>query len=294
MVKSVSRQIPVLRYLERVLQESPSSLSKRLYQIILDWIAAVRDMPVTCRVFVRSFDAPPSAFATWEKSKQRDTVRYKPWSDLNDAAAFGKNWKGYRLEQVLKHCDVNTKDVDQSTPLHAAALKGNLGAAMLLLGKGADVHAREMRNQTPLHFAARNGHDDLISLLVRAGADINAVDDGGKTALRCAAKRGHTKAVHTLAMLGARVNVLDSKKRNPYFCAMLQGQKRAACLLNEYGADTAIFDSDGRKASEVAGRAGYLNWLRYSLTTAKPLGHISQPTLSSKVSQRLCQRLKIV
>lgn len=66
------------------------------------------------------------------------------------------------------------------TPLHMAAIRGNVEIAELLLAKGADVDFPNEINKTALMFAISCGHRDLAFMLVRDyGADIEAQDSYG-------------------------------------------------------------------------------------------------------------------
>ncbi len=65
------------------------------------------------------------------------------------------------------------------TPLHYAALNGQLEVARWLIEHGADVGVEAGRNlnghgPTPLHEAVRRGHMSVVRLLLDAGADVNA------------------------------------------------------------------------------------------------------------------------
>lgn len=68
--------------------------------------------------------------------------------------------------------DPNEKygNVGDETPLHAAAVKGNLEAALLLIEKGADVNARAGAS-TPLHYSICSGSAEMVRLLLEKGAN---------------------------------------------------------------------------------------------------------------------------
>lgn len=68
-----------------------------------------------------------------------------------------------------------------ATPLHDAALTGNVDLVEVLIAHGADVDARDVQGHTPLHLAIQEGHTKVAKVLIVNGADVNArlVDDAG-------------------------------------------------------------------------------------------------------------------
>ncbi|NPB02970.1 MAG: ankyrin repeat domain-containing protein [Thermotogae bacterium] len=89
------------------------------------------------------------------------------------------------------------------TPLHVAALNGNLKAVIYLLEMGVSPNDRDKRGRTPLHLAAIREHYDVVKALVDAGADPNAQDEDGNTPLHYAAVVGSLKIVKFLLERGA-------------------------------------------------------------------------------------------
>jgi ankyrin repeat protein len=53
-----------------------------------------------------------------------------------------------------------------NTPLHRAALEGNLEEVKKLVEGGADVNAKNTIGKTPLHMASGNGHQDVVYYLL--------------------------------------------------------------------------------------------------------------------------------
>lgn len=98
----------------------------------------------------------------------------------------------------LGHAEVDPRDKNGSTPLHAAAVGGHTHLINLLISYKADVNAtRECSNQfTALHFAAQAGQHQAVELLAAHGTNLEAKDDQGWTALQVAAYFGHVKVSH--------------------------------------------------------------------------------------------------
>ena len=82
-------------------------------------------------------------------------------------------------ECIAARADVNVKDDIGYTPLHCAALYGQLEVCKMLIDAGADVDAKTKTDSTPLSFAASKGHLEICELLLDAGADVNAKNTEG-------------------------------------------------------------------------------------------------------------------
>ncbi|KAH9980408.1 ankyrin repeat-containing domain protein [Russula compacta] len=57
------------------------------------------------------------------------------------------------LNQLLAH-DIEKRDNEASTPLHAALVRGSVKIVQLLLKYGANIHVQDKTGRTPLHLAA--------------------------------------------------------------------------------------------------------------------------------------------
>lgn len=243
------------------LQNALSAFLERIQKCVQPLFSTMCAMPLCLCIssFYQSFQhTPPKGML--EKKAEHDLVRDKGWGPLLNDAYF--HYKEARLLQRLKTHDVNEKDVDGATPLHAACLSGNLRVVQILLDKGANIEATEMRGQTPMHWAAQRGHTQCINLLKMRGANVNARDEFQRTPLRQAAKNGHEEAISALISHGANIEAEDVKKQTPYFVASLHGQMYAAECLKNFGAKTQITNSDGKTVEDVVGRAGFCAYAR--------------------------------
>jgi hypothetical protein len=155
-----------------------------------------------------------------------------------------------------------------SSPLHDAALKGDIRTAKELLDKGANVDegvSVGIFNRplviTPLMYAAAKGQLEVVKLLVERGANVNAVYSPGgvsRTPLAFAAIQGHKEIVKYLVDKGASIDrtILSLSKATNSFSTrdnqiameFLQGFKREmADATQQKGVQTAALD----KASPI-------------------------------------------
>ncbi len=69
-----------------------------------------------------------------------------------------------------------------ASPIHDAALTGDVELVELLIANGADVDDRDVHGYTPLLLAIQEGHTDIAKVLITNGADVNtrAASDGGE------------------------------------------------------------------------------------------------------------------
>ena len=88
---------------------------------------------------------------------------------------------------------------DGATPVHWAALFGNMELVESLASEGAKLDAViEASGMQPIHWAATQGRADVVKFLLSRGADINALDIKQTTPLVIAAQYDHSILVLSL------------------------------------------------------------------------------------------------
>lgn len=151
-----------------------------------------------------------------------------------------------------------------SSPLHAAALAGQLDAVQWLVEQGADVHARDANfDNTPLGFASYKdqrrvieyllpfatireavevGGLDRVRVLLRENPEcVNARDDEGCTPLHYP----HQGTPHGKEMIelflehGADINAKNNAGRKPIDQMLQNGRPDLASVLRRRGGDSA-------------------------------------------------------
>ena len=132
-------------------------------------------------------------------------------TDIIEAASNGdcarlRNW----LQR--ENCSVDSRTIDGTTALHAAATNGHVGAIRLLLDGNADVLAADVQNRTALHYVADEGHGTCVKALLDAGADPEGQDCVGATPMSLAQQGRHVGCLRLMQMHMERCRVGDLNK----------------------------------------------------------------------------------
>lgn len=222
--------------------------------------------------------------------------------------------------------DVNTRDDENVTLLHWAAINNRREVVKYFIGKGAVVDARGGElNSTPLHWATRQGHLSMVVLLIQNGADASLLDGEGYNCLHLATQFGMSSIVayllakglnidstdgsgmtalmwssfrilandptRLLITLGASLNVCDDKHKNTALhWAVYARNNNAISLLLHAGASLYATNSSGDTPLEMA-RKLRLNWCVKRLQHALDQKQLHQKNLCVRfVKDRELQR----
>ncbi|KAL0634825.1 hypothetical protein Q9L58_006258 [Maublancomyces gigas] len=158
--------------------------------------------------------------------------------------------------------------------MQIAAGKGQVGAIMLLLNRGATVISRPQgeEGQNPMHWASAGGHLDAIRLLLDRGANPNAAPDhqNSQTALHGASAAGHLDAIRLLLDRGANPNSAPrhQNSQTALYAASVAGHIDAIRLLLDRGADPNATQNTQNSQTPLHGASagGHLD--------AIPAGHL--------------------
>ncbi|KAM6934012.1 BRCA1-associated RING domain protein 1 [Xenentodon cancila] len=110
---------------------------------------------------------------------------------------------------------VMKKNHKGETPLHLAAIKGDVEAIGELLDQGADPNLKDNAGWTPLHEACNLGHLAAVEVLVSRGALLNTPGYENDSPLHDAAMNGHAAVVKLLLQQGASQNILNLHGKRP-------------------------------------------------------------------------------
>jgi len=171
-----------------------------------------------------------------------------------------------RIQALIKDSPdlINSQGSQGGTPLHTAALNGQLAVARFLLANGADVNSQETRDRsTPLHLAARAGGKSMVELLLANGARVDVQKPDGNTPLFVAAFRGYRSVVEVLLANQANPNIpgdgTTRSPRSPLHAVAGANNSEIAALLLANGAEVDARDKGGATPLHDAASAGATN-----------------------------------
>lgn len=98
---------------------------------------------------------------------------------------------------------VRKRNMKGETPLHLAAMKGDLAAVIALVEQGADCHAKDNAGWTPLHEACNFGHVEIVKLLLNNGVSVNTPGFENNLPLHDAVINNHIQIAKVLISFGA-------------------------------------------------------------------------------------------
>lgn len=136
--------------------------------------------------------------------------------------------------------NVSARDIDGTSPLLAASLKGFTDVIEVLLSGGAidDVNREDNERRTPLIAASAFADVKAVNLLLDAGADVNRADAEGRTALFAPTD---LKIVRALLDRGADAKVLAKEGQTVLHTAAANGACAGViCALYRAGADPTV------------------------------------------------------
>jgi ankyrin repeat protein len=198
---------------------------------------------------------------------------------IHDAARKGDLKKVNALIQADPKV-VNEKDGDGNTPLHVAALHGELAVAQALVAAGADVNAKN--TEAPFlpgdlwSVISSSNHQDPVVLLKVQG--VNAADNkNGYTPLDLAAfSVRYMPMVKFLIDKGADVNSSSAAGASPLFWAIMRQQKDEVQYLVDHGANVNAADAYGDTMLDMVLHLQYTSMIPILLTKNVDLNAVDQ------------------
>src|SRR5262245_30184821 len=115
---------------------------------------------------MREYVRPPF-FGGWWDNEVAGVVTEDKWKAIHIAAAAGLVNVVRKLCLLDNGANVELTDSSNVTPLHVAALYGQVDCVRCLIGEfGASLEKRTIHNAVPLHNAAIGGHFEVVRCLI--------------------------------------------------------------------------------------------------------------------------------
>ena len=130
---------------------------------------------------------------------------------------------------------VDSKDQDdyQQTPLHKAAVNGQIEIVKFLIKHGADVNMRNNFDETALHTATFHSKIEAVKCLIKYGAQLNIKNQSGYAPLHLAALGGKINIAKCLIERSAQFDIRDRDNKTPFDLAKMYGHHELATYLLE-------------------------------------------------------------
>ncbi|KAK3358092.1 hypothetical protein B0T25DRAFT_517407 [Lasiosphaeria hispida] len=204
-----------------------------------------------------------------------------PWdfTILHMAAYLNLTFVAQQLESSGDlHPRLNSKDSHGSTPLHCAAVMGNMEMFVFLLQRGASQEAAEQNAFMALGQVTRWAHGMLsegimldkdywkwyardsgaggtalhmtLSFYLAYGTPVDVMTMKRKTPLHLAAYTGSASTVRVLVMAGAFIDAQSHKGETPLHLAARSGKPEAVETLLSLGANKYILNNTGQAPAE--------------------------------------------
>lgn len=187
-------------------------------------------------------------------------VHFVPSVMLLEAAARSDIDEVRRL--LLLSVSPDSANEDGLTALHQCCIDDSEDMMRLLIEFGADVNARDTEQWTPLHAAATCGHLHLVKQLIARGADLLAVNADGNMPYDICEDEATLDFIESeMAKRGITQELID-ETRSKTEVQMLEDLKRLAEQKGDLEYRNA---SDGSTPLHVASANGYVSVVEFLL-----------------------------
>ena len=187
---------------------------------------------------------------------------------IHDAARKGDVKKVQALLQADPKL-LNDKDNQGNTPLHLAALHGQLNVVQALVDAGADVNAKN--NFAPFApgdlwpYLSPSNHPDPVALLSVHALDQRDTQNGYTPLDLASFSARYMPVVQLLVAKGADVNAQASSGASPLFWAVLRDQKDEVKFLIDHGANVNAADAYGDTILDIVLHLQYTSMIQMLL-----------------------------
>eukprot|EP00039_Didymoeca_costata_P019791 m.338955 g.338955 ORF g.338955 m.338955 type:complete len:575 (+) comp18608_c0_seq1:146-1870(+) len=155
---------------------------------------------------------------------------------------------------IQNGCEVDAEGGELlGTPMQWAVRYGHMETIVSLVKQGADPAKVDVQGYNSLHLAAQFGFGYLCAYFVALGVDVDSRDPEGQTALMWAAiKQLSPDVSRMLVSMGASLNIQETKRQcTALHFAVTSSNLAVARVLIEAGASMEIEDCKGLTAREM-------------------------------------------
>nr|XP_047127740.1 uncharacterized protein LOC101236217 [Hydra vulgaris] len=152
---------------------------------------------------------------------------------------------------ILIGADVNSQTESGSTPLHLAAISGQKRAVNMLLNNNSNIQASDNDLMTPIHRACQYGRLSIVKLLDKKRAMLDIKGKNNYTPIMCAVWKGHVKVIKYLINRGVQINLTDVNNKNVFHIAVQENQFEVLEFLSEQDSMNIINDVDNEYKTPV-------------------------------------------
>ena len=162
---------------------------------------------------------------------------------------------------------IQTKNGNESRPIHLAARLGGIDILKQLISHGCDVNARTSTGETPLMITAGFDHPDCFLELLVAGGDLGLVNNSGDSPIQLAKRSVFSSSIDDILsqalISGASICSTDlSVFSSLHFVAASGNAESLQMILHASNADINKLDGSGLTPVMVAAEAGHVEAFR--------------------------------
>jgi len=164
----------------------------------------------------------------------------------------------------LKHAGASMclGDYSGRTPLHIAAVNGDMPMVKYLLSYGASVHMCDMYGKSPLDDAVRFNKHDVIRLLVKTGAHLKLPAHRLGMVLCNMAQFDSLEGLESWRLAGADLNQADATGRTALHVAVARGEVPMVEYLSKHGCVSNFPDVFGNTVWDEAKKLAHTHILQ--------------------------------
>lgn len=145
------------------------------------------------------------------------------------------------------------KSLIMSTPLHTAAMTGNIQKVRSLIKSGADINFKEPPYfVSPIFSAVQGKNKQVVDMMIKAGAELNVEADDHMTPLGCAVLDGDLNITKLLVDNGARLHTRIYDNLSILHVAVARGHVEIVKFLIDKGIDVNAQTEDEETALHLA------------------------------------------